>query len=244
MNSTNNLSARASVERSREMFYYALREKFPDGPDGDQKCWAWVNGLVLTQGFIRLEVQLNAVNNIFSFGVTPTQANTNNILFNTEVRLPLQDSICATEMFMYVMRPTNAAGTPAVDGVNALKHTYGNTVDFSAASAQALDSTLYSHGRFKCTVNNRVIVPQRALSEFWYKGQTQQTAALGAGSPGDEIRGAEDGGATAEPNIVFIGSANTVPQIELPTNLASVDSFTRVILEFRGPYAQNSTVVN
>lgn len=244
MNNTNNISARSSYENARKMFWKALRDKFPDGPDGDNKCTKWVNSLILTQGAIRLEVQLNATNNVFTFGVTPNQSNTNNIVFNTERRLPLQDSICVTEMSMYVMRPIDSSGTPIVTGTNQMLRTYGNTQDFSAAAAQALDSVLYSHGDFTFKANNYVYVPYRPLRDFWYKPQTQQTGALGTGSPGDQIRGVEDAMVTCEPNLVYIGTANNIPQIELPTNLPAVDSFTRVVMIGSGPYAQNSTSVN
>jgi len=107
LNGTNNATARDAYRIAREMFYEALRDKFPDGDLGSQKCRAWVNNLKLTQGEIRLEVQLNAVNNIFTFGVTPNQANSNNVQFNTEKRLPLQDSICATEMQILVCKPAS-----------------------------------------------------------------------------------------------------------------------------------------
>lgn len=244
MNNTNNASARMSYDQARQMFWNALRDKFPDGANGDNLCWKWVNGLRLTQGEVRLEVELNATNNIFTFGVTPNQANTNNVVFNTEKRLPLQDSICATELYFYVWRPLNSAGTPSQTGTSALLRTYGNTQDFSAAAALSLDSVLYSHGDFTMKVNNDVIVPYRGLLNFWNKPQTQQTAALGAGAPGDQICGAEYGGVTCEPNLVLIGSKNTIPQIELPTNLPTVDSFTRAVMVYKGPYAQNSTVVN
>jgi len=244
MNGTNNISARESFLQARNMFYDALRDKFPAGPQGDQRCREWVNSLVLTQGFVRFEVQLNATNNIFQFGVTPNQANTNNVVFNTEVRLPLQDSICITELFFYVMRPVDSAGTPSQTGTSQLLRTYGNTQDFTAAAAQSLDSVLYSHGRFNFKRNNQVLVPNRSMTDFWVKNQTQQTAALGAGSPGDQMIGITDGGATCEPNLVLIGSSNNIPQIELPSNLPTVDSFTRIVMYGKGPYAQNSTVVN
>jgi len=238
MNGTNNISARLSYDQAIERFYDALRDRFEPGPQGDMKCRNWVNGLKLTQGEIRLEVQLNAANNIFTFGVTPNQANTNNVVFNTERRLPLQDSICATEIQLLVSNPTSQTAT-----THQLR-SYGNTQDFSAAGAAALNSTFYSHGWFTMKVNNDVIVPYRGLNNWMYKPQTQQTAALGAGSPNDQIRGVEDAASTCEPNIVLIGSKNNIPQIELPSNMATVDAFTRAVLIFKGPYAQNSTVVN
>jgi hypothetical protein len=244
MNGTNNISARESFRLARDMFYDAMRDKFPVGPNGDQKCRQWVNSLVLTQGEIRLEVELNATNNIFTFGVTPNQANTNNVVFNTERRLPLQDSICGTEIEFEVWRPLNAAGTPSQTGTSALLRTYGNTIDFTAAAALTLDSVFYSHGWFSFKRNNNVLVPYRQMRNWWYKGETQQTAPLGAGAPGDQICGAEDAAVTVEPNLVFIGSSNNIPQIELPSNLPTVDSFTRVVMTVKGPYAQNSTIVN
>lgn len=247
MNGTNNISARDSYERARSMFFIALRDKFAEGPAGEQKCKEWVNSLKLTQGEIRLEVQLNATNNIFNFGVTPNQANSTNVVFNTERRLPLQDSICVTEIQLFVMRPGNLVDgvfTASQTGLSQLLRTYGNTFDFTAGAANALDSTFYSHGNLYLKVNGDEKIVYRGLSNFWYKPQTQQTLALGAGAPGDQILPAECAATTCEPNSVITGSSNTVPQIQLPGNLTVVDSFTRAVLVFKGPYAQNSTVVN
>lgn len=238
MNTTNNTSARNSYDIARELFFFALRDKFPDGPDGDAKCRKWVNSLKLTQGEVRLEVELNTTNNIFTFGVTPNQTNSQNLQFITERRLPLQDSICVNEWQFFVGKPSSR------DDVEWPLRTYGNTVDFTAAAAAAIDGTLLAHGWLTLKVNNDVLIPYRGLQNFLYRGQTQQTAALGAGSPNDQLRGAEDSTITSEPNIVLIGSKGSIPQIELPGNLATVDAFTRAVLIGKGVYAQNSTVVN
>ncbi len=237
MNSTNNVSARISFEKAREMFYLALRDKFAPGTPGDKACKDWVNGLKLTQGEVRFEVELNATNNIYTFGVTPNQANSNNIVFPTERRLPLQDSICGTEMLIQVCRPASRTST-------AFQLRSFGGFDFTAAAAAALNSTLFSNGSFRMEVNNDVVIPYRGLQNFWYKPQTQQTAALGAGSPDDQFRGAEDACVTLEPNLVLIGTKNNEPKIVLPSALAAVDEFTRVVVTIRGPYAQNSTSVS
>lgn len=248
MDGTNSFTARESYLLARGMFYDALRDKFPEGAAGDAKCKAWVNSLYLTQGEVRVEIELNANNNIYQFAVTPNQTNSNNgQVFNTEIRLPLQDSLCATEMQIFVMRPlslVDAVLTPAQDGTLGLLRTYGNTQDFTANAAQTLDSTFYSHGQFQFTRNGVKIVRNRGLVNWWYKGQTQQTAALGANSPGDQIQGVEVASCTLQPNIVLIGSSDNEPLIKLPSNLAVVDSFTRAVIIFKGPYAQNSTVIN
>jgi hypothetical protein len=239
LNNTNNTSARESFAHAQRMFFKAFRDKF----NSDQACQAFVNQLKLSQSEIRLEVELSAGPTSFVFGVTPNQVNTNNFQFPTERRLVLQDSICVNEYGIYVGQApsrTSAAWT---------LRTYGNTQDFAAATALALDQTFFSQGTFILKCNNDVIMPYRGLFNHWYKPQTQQTAALGAASPGDQIRGAEDGQITDEPNIVIIGSKNYIPSIELPAGLASTDTVanagsTRAILIMRGIYAQNSTVVS
>jgi hypothetical protein len=234
MNGTNNISSRMSYDASKEMFVKAFKDKF--GGD-EMACRRFVNGFKLTQGEVRCEVELNATGTVYTFGVNVNQANTNNVLFNTERRLPMQDSLCATEMYIRLGNPTSRIDT-------AYKlFTYGNTIAFPLGAA-SLDSTLFSNGFFTMKVNNDVLVPYRGLDNFRYQPQTQQTAALGAASPGDQYRGVEDGGTTLEPNLVLIGSSNIIPQIELPANLAAVDEFTRAVLIFRGVYAQNSTIVN
>ena len=240
LNNTNNQSARDSFLHAKKMFFKAFRDKFAGGAGGDKDCSAFVDSLKLSQSEIRLEVELNAANNIFSFGVTPNQANSTNVQFNTENRLNLQDSLVIQEYGIFVGNPASR-----VDTRWNLK-TYGNTQDFAAGVAVALDTTFFSHGKYLIKCNNDVIMPYRGLFNHLYRGQTQQTAALGAASPGDQLRGAEDGVITSEPNIVLVGSKNYQPQIELPTAmvLAGASTFERAVIIYRGVLAQNSTVVS
>ena len=235
MNSTNNYSARMSYDIAKQVLFNSWIESFK----WDSKaCWAWVNQRKLSQHEIRLEVGLNINNNRFAFGVTPNQANSTNIIFPTENRLMLQDSLVVSEYAIFVAQPASTTDTAFT------LNTYGNTQVFAAADAAALDSTFYSNGYFSTKVNNDVIIPYRGLFNHWYKPQTQQTAALGAGSPKDQLRGAEDGFVTQEPNLLLIGSKNYVPEIVLPGALASAAAFLRAVLIYRGVLAQNSTVVN
>jgi len=235
MNSTNNASARQSFEIAQNVLYNSWIQSF----NGDsQACRNWVNNRKLSQGEIRLEVELNTQNNRFVFGVTPNQANSTNVIFNTENRLKLQDSLIASEYGIFVAQPTSRTDTTYT------LQTYGNTQVFAAADAAALDSTFYSNGFLQTKVNNDVIIPYRALFNHWYKPQTQQTAALGAGSPKDQLRGAEDGFVTQEPNLLLIGSKDYQPEIVLPSALANAASFLRCVLIYRGVLAQNSTVIN
>lgn len=235
MNSTNNASARQSFEIAQQILFNAWIGSF----NGDvNACRNWVNNRKLSQGEIRLEVELNTQNNRFVFGVTPNQANSTNVIFNTENRLNLQDSLIASEYGIFVAQPSSRTDTAYV------LNTYGNTQVFAAADAAALDSTFYSNGFLQTKVNNDVVIPYRGLINHWYKPQTQQTAAIGAGSPKDQLRGAEDGYVTQEPNLLLIGSKNYQPEIVLPSALASAASFLRAVLIYRGVLAQNSTVIN
>jgi hypothetical protein len=234
LNNTNNMSARESFLHAKAMFFKAFRDKFSN--DGD--CRQWVDSLKLSQSEIRLEVELNAANNSFVFGLTPNQVNSTNVQFLTETRLNLQDSLCVNEYGIYVAQPA------ARDSTAFQLKTYGSSQTFAAADAAALDSTFYSNGGFQIKCNNDVICPYRGLFNHWYKPQTQQTAALGAASPADQIRGAEDGMITSEPNVVLIGSKNYVPEIVLKSAMASAAQFLRAVIIFRGILAQNSTVVS
>lgn len=235
MNSTNNYSARMSYDIAKQVLFNSWIESFKFD---SKACWNWVNGRKLSQHEIRLEVGLNINNNRFAFGVTPNQANSTNVIFPTENRLMLQDSLVVSEYAIFVAQPTSLVDTAFT------LNTYGNTQVFAAADAAALDGTFYSNGYFSTKVNNDVVIPYRGLFNHWYKPETQQTAALGPGAPKDQLRGAEDGFVTQEPNLLLIGSKNYVPEIVLPGAMASAAAFLRAILIYRGVLAQNSTVVN
>ncbi len=240
MNNTNNISARESFRIAKDLLYNAFRnDKAFSGPNGDGECRNWVNSRKLSQSEIRLEVELNATNNSYVFGLTANQQNSSNVIFNTENRLTMQDSLICNEYGFFVGNPSSQS-----DVTWELK-TYGDTQTFPLGTdANLLNSTLYSHGYFKMQCNNDVVMPYRGLFNHWYKGQTQQTAALGAASPADQIRGAEDGFITDEPNILLIGSKGYIPQIILPAAIALTSTHVRAVLIFKGILAQNSTSVS
>lgn len=202
-------------------------------------CRDWVNNLKFTQGEYRFEVELNGQNNQFLFGITQNQPNSTNVVFPTENRLALQDSICVNEYGLFVSKPSSRTD------VNFPLYTYGNTQAFSAAVAASLDGTLYSNGSLQIKANNDVLVPYRGLFNHLYRPQTQQTDTAGQpGSPKDQLRGAEDGMITAEPNIMLIGSKNYQILLNLAAAMTGTFTFERAVLIVRGVVAQNSTVVS
>lgn len=238
MNNTNNYTARESFRIAKDLLFNSMRNLFESGPNGDKKCRDWVNGRKLSQSEIRLECGLDATTNTFNFGLTANQRNNQGVIFNTENRLTMQDSLICNEYGVFVGQPS------AEDAVDWQLKTYGSQPTFAAADANALNSTFYGQGYFRLTANNDVVMPYRALLNHWYRPETQQTAAFGAASPEDQIRGSEDAMITCEPNILLIGSKGYIPQIVLPKNLASAGAFSRVVLIFRGILAQNSTSVS
>ena len=238
LNNSNNQSARESFRIAKDLFYNAFRNLFPETDKGSKDCRDFVNSRKLSQSEIRLEVELNTASNVFNFALTTSQQNSTGVIFNTENRLTMQDSLVCSEYGIFVGQPSSRTDTAW-----QLK-TYGSQPTFAAADAAALNSTFFSHGTFRITANNDVVMPYRGLFNHWYRGQTQQTGAFGAGSPEDQIRGAEDAMITEEPNLLLIGSKGYIPQITLPTNLASAAAFMRAVVIFRGVLAQNSTSVS
>lgn len=244
MNNTNNYSARMSFKTAKDIFFNAMRNKFKPGPQGDAECQKWVDNLKLSQGETRHEVAMSTARTNFKFGVLQQDQNSDGVVYNTEKRLSQQDTLLVNEIGFFVGAPGSASAT------NWKLRTYGNVVDFpTSTSAVDIDSTLYSNGFLRIGVNNDVILPYRGLFNFLYRPQTQQSAFIaGASGPQtsyqDQIRGAEDGFITAEPNILLIGSKGYIPEVIIPTNLAAITANSRMVLIFRGILAQNSTITS
>jgi hypothetical protein len=235
MNSTNNISARATYLQARQMYIDAWLGSF----GGDRNATAnYVDSLVLSQSEIRLETLLTTTNNRFVFGVTPNQANSANLQFNTEQRLNLQDAIVVSEYGIFISNPSSNTDTTYI------LNTYANGNVFAAADVAGLNSTFYANGYFTAKVNNQVIIPYRGLWNHNYKPQTQQIAPTGITAAQSQIRGAEDGFITVEPNFMLIGSKNSILEIVLPAALTSAAPNLRVHFIARGIVAQNSTVVS
>lgn len=235
MNNTNNQSAYAGFLRAKDIFMNAWMPSF----NNVQDCENYVNGLKFSQHEIRLETLITNNSATFKFALTNNQNNSANQIFATENRLQIQDSLIGYEYGLFI-----AATTGTTDTAFKLD-TYPNTQDFIAADVAALQSSFYSNGSLGITANKDIIMPYRGLFNHLYRPQTQQTAALGAGSPADQIRGAEDGMITMEPNILLIGSKGYDIVIQLPAAMSSGTlSNVRAVLIFRGYLAQNSTPVS
>lgn len=243
MTSQNNQAGRMVYENAKRVFFDAWIDAFMKANNSNvvaarAACQRYVDSLKLAPSEIRLETTLDTVNSVFTFGVTPNQANNAGVVFKTEKRLQMQDNLVVSEYGIYVAQTAGQTDT-AFD-----LNTYGNGNVFTVADAAALNTTFYSNGQFTLKVNNDVIIPSRGLVNHKYIPQTQQIAALGAAAVHSQFRGAEDGVICMEPNFLLSGQKNNVPQVVLDGALASMAANARVILIFKGLLAQNSTVVS
>jgi hypothetical protein len=187
----------------------------------------------LTQGSLRFEQLLVAGQTLYNFPVLDNQT----IFSNLEDRLKLQDSFIISSIKVCTGAPTSA-----VDNT-FLPDTYPNPIKYGANAIPL--QAWWNAGNLQIAVNNDIITPKWDIQRHYNANQTQQTAALGAGSPRDQDRGAFDGWYPVEPNIVMIGQKDTNIQVILKgAGITTVQAFSRGIIMVRGVLAQNSTVVS
>jgi hypothetical protein len=217
-----NVDARMVFENSK----VALRKAFPGIPNIAEIC-------KLTQSSYRFELPLIAGTTLYQFQVLANQK----VFYNTETRLLQQDSAVVYSLGMF-------AGAPSSETDNTFQlDTYGNTQKYGGGAYASLGA-LWNGANLSIAVNNDILVPNWDTWKHYNANQTQMTAALGAGSPQDQNRGAFDGFYPMEPNVVLIGSKNNVIQITLPVGLVNIQEYSRLIVIVRCITAQNSTVVS
>ncbi len=190
---------------------------------------------MLTMSTLRLEQPIVAGQTLYTFPVltfdTQTQAP-----FASEIRLKQQDTFFICEALYYLALPRTALLTdtafipttyesPALTGANALP-------------MQALWS-----GDLLMTIGNYKYMYNWDLFRHYYAPQTQQTAALGAGSPADQKRLSEDGFYPVQPMISLDGAQDNLIQVNLDQAPATFTANARLGIMFRGVNAQNSTSV-
>jgi hypothetical protein len=192
----------------------------------------------LTQSFLRLENQLLVNKTQWAFPVLNNQNNFSGTIFPTEQRLNQQDSFVAAMWGVFLSNPSsNTAG-------NFILHTYPNPQVFTTSGTAAAAETIYN-SYFQLAVNNDIILPAWDASRHRLVPETQNGVGVTAQTifPEDEIDLGSDGFYPVEPNLVFIGSKNSVLNLVMPAALAAVESFERLSVIFRGVLAQNSTII-
>jgi hypothetical protein len=237
----NGIAAREDFRNVVEIFDKAFNPRFVfdkrsnqwvNNPDFDA-MWDATSAFRLTQQTLRLEQPLTT-STLYTFPILNNIQNQSSGQFNTEIRLPQQDTFVPTHIGIFLGLPGSTSDT------TFLPKTYPNPFIFTNATQM---QAIYS-GVLKIMVNNVQYTNNWDLYRHWKTNQTQQTAALGAGSPEDQWDGSEDGWYPMQPFVMMIGSQNLVINIQLPAAPTAVDANSRLILMMRGVNAQNSTVVN
>lgn len=188
----------------------------------------------LTQSYLRLEQPCVANVTNYTFKVLANES-TPQVPFNTERRLNLQDTFIPSEMGFFLEFPSSSSD----DTFKPI--TYPNTFLIGANVAQYFRPY---NGTLSITVNQNVLVPAWDMWRHYVANQTQQTAAVAAGSPLDQQDGKCDGFYPMEPNVALIGSKGIQIVLTLLNGMTAINANSRFCLWFRGILAQNSTVVS
>jgi hypothetical protein len=189
------------------------------------------NSAILSQSYLRFENTLSTTKTSYDFGVLNNQTISGQTQAPTEQRLNLQDAFYVSEIMVYIGKASSTTDS------SYLLKTYPSGQVFTTGATSLY--TLYN-GILSLTVNNRQIVPASDCTKFLQVPQTQQTGA--ANSPADQFDGAWSN--VVEPNLVLIGSKNSLFNITIPSAFATLDANTRVVILVRGVLAQNVTVVS
>ncbi len=192
-----------------------------------------VQKFVLTMSTLRLEQALVAGQTLYTFPVLTFDTQVN-APFNTEIRLKQQDTFIISHLLYYLLLPTSATDTAVIP------LTYESP---GLTGANAIPMRSLWSGDLKMTIANYTYVYNWDLLRHYYAPQTQQTAALGAGSPTDQKRLVEDGFCPVEPTVALMGTEDNLIQLNLDAAPASFTANARIGLMFRGVNAQNSTPV-
>lgn len=195
--------------------------------------WDAVSAFRLTQQTLRMEQPMVVGTNVYNFPIL------NNIQnqagqFNTEIRLAQNDTFVPTHIGFFMEYPNSGVDTTFIP------RTYPNTQE----SAQPVQEKAYYNGVLNIMVSNVQYTSNWDLLRHYCTNQTQQTAALGAGSPEDQWDGSTDGWFPMQPFVLMIGSQNIRISITLPVAPTAVSPNGRLCLAFRGVLGQQSTVVN
>lgn len=190
-----------------------------------------INEFKLTQSELRLEQPLVANQNSYTFQIMDNQPGAGGLIFNTEIRLRMQDTFVPTMIGLYICLPTGVA-----DATFRL-YSYPNQFVF----ANAIQMRALYNGQMKIMVNNYQYMYGWGLQRHWVSNQTQQTAGFGAASPEDQNNFADDAMFPMQPFVLFGGSQNVQINVLLTSAPTAVDANSRYVMRYFGVLAQNST---
>lgn len=223
----NGLVAREDFNNAVAVFEDAFRDRLPAGETA-------LNLFKLTQSELRLEQPLTANNTLYQFQIMDNQPGAGGTIFNTELRLRMQDTFVPTAIGIFLAAPSSSTDT------TYRLYSYPNQFTF----ANAIQMRALYNSELRIMVNNYQYTYSWGNQRHWCSNQTQQTAAFAAGSPEDQSDFSTDGFFPMQPYVLFGGSQNVQISIVVKGAPTAVDANSRFIIRFYGVLAQNSTPVS
>lgn len=228
------IAARLDFENGVQIFRDAFADYAAKYFANTGKIFDVVSEFKLTQSDLQLEQPLVANNNEYTFPVMVNIQSQGGTQFNTELRLNQQDTFLPQYIGMFIIPASSSTDT------TWRPLTWPNP----AVLTNATQMTALYNGTLKVAVNNTNYITNWKTSRHMVVPRTQQTAALGAGSPADEFDGGDSTLFPFQPQVIISGTSNMQISVKLPVAPTAVDANSRIAILLRGIIAYNSTVVN
>lgn len=219
------------ISQANERLAYEAAKDFLRGkvkPD----IW---DGIIMSQGFLRTELQASVTQTNMQFGVLVNQYPQGGNGFNTEQRLNINDAFVVNAIGVFVAKPTSATDTTFE------LCTYPSPIIFATANVVKGLNTLYYNSKLTLNLDGNKILTAWDLSRHLVVPETQLTGATN--TPVDMKSLDNDGFYPVQPLCLISGTSNIDLQIQMPAAFAAVETNQRTIIKLYGFLAQNSTVV-
>jgi hypothetical protein len=198
---------------------------------------------ILVQHTLRSEVILNATQTSFQIPILQNSAygtNTTSVQPSTNL-LSLQDVFCTTEINIGVAKASSSTDT------TYQVFNYAPKDVFSTTNTAAAIIGMYSSGYLKFVNNQQIVAPYWDLQRHYLAPNQQPAANAYYTSSGvnyiSQIDGSTDGFYPCQPMWVFNGGGNIQLSLNIPQNLAAVESNEKLVCWFRGFLLQNASLV-
>ena len=194
----------------------------------------------IVQHTLRSEVKLSATATQFTIPVT-VQNNLAGGTFPTENRLAINDIFVVVDFNVSVANPASDADT------DFRIFNYGSPTVFTTANTSKGVNAMYNKGYIQWINKQAVVAPHWDLLKHYkvpnQQAQTHPYYAANNENFLDEYDGGVDGFYPTSPNWIFNGAGNINLQLILPSALAAVEAYQRLVVQFRGFLLQNSSQV-
>jgi len=223
-------------------------------------------GAVLSQSYLRLEVNAVAAATSYKFDVLVNETANTPSTGNTTQKLNLQDAFVCNQIGFFLGVPPATTGA-TINDYRPLTYPSIGTISNAAGNfdlTTAKQALAFYNGFFSLTINQRTVITAWDLMRHYLVPSTQAntvtstqfsnsatTPTVAAFTAPTHLAGEDSvdmsnhGMFPTEPNIVFAGNKKHDFNISLPSGIAAtLPSNLRIICILRGILAQNVTAIN